>query len=341
MAFAGRYIVATAEAYDEIIKNSGDSEIQLAAIRGKLVVATAAVGAAVQSSPLAGLMDLAVLATLTRAIAERPSTASLYGAAQAANLASVLTIQERDVWSVAELYLTPAQRTELKELSAQWLTENPNQRYAINVEIAQLARKERTGAGKEIIGSVVGVITLDPFTGLDPAVKEVEQTRALAERMFFYMRHMPVLLTWQADSLYLQLMETPPSKALLADTRSVANSTTQFSQATSRFADASSQIAKSVENFRAQLPDQQKTLVEQLNQTIATQRDAALQQATTQLASQQDDLTRNLATVTDSSIDRLYVRARALILLTVGAILAAMIIYRMIVRPRSKPTTPA
>jgi hypothetical protein len=91
-----------------------------------------------------------------------------------------------------------------------------------------------------------------------------------------------------------------------------------------------------------------------LNQTIATQRDAALKQATTQvsaqlatlttqmssqLTTQQDAMTKNLQGVTDASIDRAYLRARSLVLITVGAILGAMLIYRLIVR-RPAPAAP-
>lgn len=336
MAFANRYIASTVDCYDDIIRHTDSPEVQLNAIRGKLVGATSVISAAVQTNPVVGLMDQAVFVTLNRSIAQRPATAQLFGQQHTDKLIAALKKQETDVWSIAAGYLTPDQIAELHKLCEQWLEEHPTQRYAINVDLADFQQQQKKDAsGKQLVSSVFGLITLDPFTGLDPAVREVEQTRIMAERMFFYLRHAPMLLTWQVDSLYLQLLEAPQSKQLLADTARITASTTQFSDATSRFSDATSRVADTVEHFRKQLPEQQATLVEQLNQTIGVQRDAALKQATTQLSSQQDALTKHLNTLSADSIDRLYARARSLILITVGSILCAVVLYRRVLRPKS------
>jgi hypothetical protein len=82
-----------------------------------------------------------------------------------------------------------------------------------------------------------------------------------------------------------------------------------------------------------------------LNQLIATQRDAALKQATTQVSverdatvkqlnttvsAQQAELTRNMQTVIDNSIDRLYARIRSIVLIAAASILAVLLMYRLL-----------
>jgi hypothetical protein len=161
-------------------------------------------------------------------------------------------------------------------------------------------------------------------------------------------------MTWQGDVLFDQMLAQPQMTQLFADTATVAGSTTRFSDATSRFSDASTALAQTVEKFRLEIPVQQAKLVAQLDDLIARQRDGALRQATTQVSMQrdaaiqqlgatvevqQDLMTRNLQTVTDQSIDRLYQRTRSLVLITVGAIVLAVILYRRFAAPRTQRTT--
>jgi len=344
MAFATRYIAAMADVYNRAQQDAKTTDIELAAGRSKVVAGTGAIGHAVETNPLVGLMNMAVMVTVNREIAERPWASEDFGAKDAAAIVAALKLQENDVWAIAGQYLTPAQIEELHQLCAQWLQEHPAQRYAISIRLQDFPQaKHANDPGQQFVSSVFGVVTLNPFTGLDPAVQEVERSRILAERMFFYLRHMPVLISWQADLLYLQMLDQPQIRKALADTTTVAGSTTRFTESTNKFADVSGKFADTIEKFRIQLPEQQSTLVTQLNDLVATQRSAALNQATTQvsvqsdalikqlntsISAQQDAMTKNLQVVTDSSIDRLYQRARSLVLIAVVSILAAFMIYR-------------
>lgn len=148
------------------------------------------------------------------------------------------------------------------------------------------------------------------------------------------------------------MLANPQTKQLLEDTTVIAGSTTRFTQATSRFSDATSEVAdasnrfaNTVEHFRQELPAQQSQLMDQLNKIVATQSQAALHQASTQataltgatvtqlnstVTAQQDLLTQHLQAVMDSSIDRLYWRLRALVLIVGGTCVGAIVLYRLI-----------
>jgi hypothetical protein len=235
---------------------------------------------------------------------------------------------------------------------AQWLAEHPGERYLVGARPEDFPQaKQAEIPGEQFVSSIFGMVTLDPFRGLDPAVKQFEQTRLLAERMFFSLRHMPVLVSWQADLLYLQMLDAPQVRQILAQTGTVAGSTTRFTDSTNKFAAVSGQFADTIEKFRVQLPQQQATLVAQLDGLIAAQRIAALNQATTQVSAQADATIKQLNGttdaiikqlngvgdariqqlngVTDATVDRLYNRARSLVLISVGTILAAFVVYRL------------
>src|SRR5262245_14747538 len=233
------------------------------AVRSKLVAATTAIGHAVELNPLVGLIDMAVMVSINREICEKPWVAEVFGEQEAEVIRRTLKSQEQDIWSIAAPYLTGDQITVLKKLARDWVKDHPNERYAVSVRLQDLpqAQQQQAIPGQQLMNSVFGLVTLDPFSGLDPAVKEVEQSRILAERMFFYLRHMPMLLAWQIEILYMQMLDAPQIKQVLTDTNTVAGSTTRFTDSTNKFADVSARFAKTVEEFRAGLPDQQATLV--------------------------------------------------------------------------------
>jgi hypothetical protein len=361
MGFADRYLSAMADEFDRVRLSAKTPQAAIMAQRLKILAGTDAMGNAVNPNPLVGLIDMALMVTLTHQIAQDKWVGEMFGPETAAALAAALKTQEADVWSTAAPYLTSQQVEEIHQLAVRWRAQHPGQRYIVGARLTDFSEAggssgEGGGQGvgaaagaaaQQIAGSVFSVVTLDPFHGLDPAVKELAESRVLAERLFFYMRHTPILMSWQADLLFDQMLAQPQMMKLFADTTTVAGSTTRFSDATSRFSDASSELAHTVEKFRLQLPEQQTKLVAELNDLVARQREGALQQATTQVSvqreaaiqqlgltvtSQQDLMTRNLQAVSDQSIDRLYQRARALVLITVGSIFLAVILYRLFVR---------
>ena len=370
MNFADRYVAAMAEEYDRAKLAAKTPQAAIMAQRLKILAGAGAMGNACDPNPVVGLMDMAMMATLTYEIAREKWAVEMFGPETADAIVAALKIQQADAWRTAGYYLTPAQIEELHQLTVRWRAAHPEQRYVAGARLADFPEARSGGGGggsdggvvggiaggaAQVAGGVFGLVSLDPFHGLDPAVKEVAESRVLAERLFFYLRHTPVMMTWQADTLFDQMLAQPQMTKLFADTTTVAGSTTRFTEATSRFSDASNSVAQSVEKFRLQLPDQQTKLVAELNDLIARQRDGALREATTQVSAQrdaaiqqlgatvtaqQDLMTRNLQTVTDQSIDRAYQRARALVLITVGAILAAVILYKLFAAARSQSKTP-
>jgi hypothetical protein len=374
MGFANRYLAAMADEFDRARLSAKTPQGAIMAQRLKILAGTDAMGNAVNPNPLVGLMDMALMVTLMHEITQDKWVSETFGPQTAASMAAALKAQEADVWSTAAPFLTAQQVEELHQLAVRWRARHPHQRYVAGARLTDFPEAgggggSRSGGGggvggavggaagaagaaaQQIAGSVFSVVTLDPFHGLDPAVKEVAESRVLAERLFFYMRHTPMLVSWQADLLFDQMLAQPQMVKLFADTTTVAGSTTRFSEATSRFSDASSELAQTVEKFRLQLPEQQTKLVAELNNLVARQREGALQQATTQVSvqreaaiqqlgatvtSQQGLMTKNLQTVSDQSIDRLYQRARSLVLITVGSIFLALMLYRLLVAPRAR-----
>ena len=377
MSFSARYSVAMADLFDRVRQDSPSLEAQEMALRCKLTAGLGAMGNAVNPNPIVGFMDMALKVTLTRQTMEDPWAKGVFGAEHDAMITQTLAAQEADIWNLANNYLNADQIKELKALAQRWREEHPHQRYVGSSRLADFPEAKQNNPANQIAAGIFNLVRLDPFTGLDPAVRQVEESRVLAERMFFYLQNMPVLVSWQTDLLYIQMVSQPQVAQLFKDMSVVSANTTGFTQATAKFADASSNFATTIETFRTQWPEQQATLARQMNdvattqrvaamtqaanditilrdatvkqlndlvavqregalkqagEEIAAQRDAAIKQLNASIIAQQDLLTKNLQTVTDGSIDRLYQRLRSLILIAAGAILGVILIHRLVSR---------
>lgn len=333
-----------ADIYDRMQLTATTPEARLMAQRMKILSGTGAMGNAVDPQPVAGLMDMAIMVRLNRQIAEDPWVAREFGPEAAEALVAVLQRQEQDIWAIAASHVSPERIDELDQLVKRWRDEHPDQRYISGARLADFPESARSGGD-----SVFVLINLDPFHGLDPAVKEVSETRVMAERLFFYLRHMPMLMSWQADTLFDQMVADPEMTKLFGNAATIAGSSKTFTDASAQFSKSSSEVAQSVERFRLQLPDQQRQLVSDLGDLIARQREGAVGQATTQvslhremtiqqlatsIAEQQELMTRNLQLISERSIDHTYQAARSLMLITVGTVLLAFVLYRRLLAPR-------
>ncbi|MCX5688414.1 MAG: hypothetical protein NTV94_01250, partial [Planctomycetota bacterium] len=287
--FSGRFITSMADVYDRVYESATSPEAALMARRAKLQAAHGVLGAATNPNPVAGMMDIAVLVTLIHETSKDHWVAQLFGRESAAMMEEVLARHDEDVWKLIARHFSPEQVAELREVIATWRKENPDQRYVSGVRLAQFPQASRsTSLGGAIAQSIFSIIRLDPFAGLDPAIREVEESRALAERIFFYARNLPLIASWQAEVTVMQLMATPQARQVLENTDQISRSTTRFVEATDKFAAASSDTAATIEHFREQLPAQQATLIEQLNQLVAKQRAEAIKQAFDEIATQRE-----------------------------------------------------
>jgi len=94
--------------------------------------------------------------------------------------------------------------------------------------------------------SVFSLLQVDPLSGLDPAVREIAQTRLFAERALFVTQKMPMLLRWQTELLSVNAVEMPAVQQL------VTNST-QIAASVDRFARVAEQLPRQVSTEREEI----------------------------------------------------------------------------------------
>ena len=340
MGFADRFITAMTGVYDTLERRADTPVAKDAAQQLKTDLALGAISNAVNPRPIAGMIDMVVLVTLLRQIAEAPWTRLMFGP-DAPRLVEVLRRQEADVRSMASQYLTDAQLAELNQLAQQWHRAHPDDRSVSHVHLADLPEANRPPEARgKLPSSVFGLLFFDPTSNLDPAVREIALSRATSERMFFYLQRLPLLLHLQGVGFYRQLLEVPQLARAMQDASAIAGSTTRFAEVSSRFTDI-------VDRFPQQLSDERQQAIRQLSDAIAGQREAAITQAATRIAVQRDQAIKQMAAALrreqqgfvsdleaaiDRSIHRLLKRLAALGLILLVLVPLTALIYRHLSR---------
>lgn len=281
MRFADEYSMTVAQAAEDFADSLGTYEAREAAAAIKLGQAQAAIINAAGQNPTVNALDMVVLATLSRMVAEDYLVGQRFGE-KARPLVEAGHKLETNAWLLAARVLKPDQQQELRELILEWRRQNPHTRYVGSVrlrEFSEAITNARLRTGKP--SSILGLLFLDPMAGLDPTVRAIEETRYLAERAFFYGQRMPQLLAWQAEHLALQLADQPAAREVLTNANRLTTSMQVFAQTATN-----------------------------LSQLVREERNAAIQQVFSNLATERSNILATLASE-EASLRSLLAEARS------------------------------
>jgi hypothetical protein len=199
-------------------------------LRWKIAFGTDICTIASGPNAVVNLLDLTVLASVTRAAAEGYGATNFGDSAQ--SLIAGCRQAETEVWRLAAKILNEQQQSELRQAIETWRRENPHLENILSARAlsfaTQLAPKEE--GPREKPGSVFGLLRLDPLAGLDPATREIAQSRLLAERALFVTQKMPQLLRWQLELLSANTLAEPTVQQLVANTTQLTTAVARVSQ---------------------------------------------------------------------------------------------------------------
>jgi hypothetical protein len=287
MDFADDLTTRLAEAMDDIEERSPTLEGRVVAHRLKYTVAQGATIIAASTNPTIALVDMMVMISLQRNLLEKNIVPRYYGP-EADRLRAVFESAEREIRALTARSLTAEQIAEIDTLIARWLEENPDRRFAAYVRLSDFAAARQAAVQTQAGGrasNVLGLLFIDPLSGLDPTTRELEQTRLFAERAFFYLQRMPVLISWQAELLYIDTVSEPEVRAVLDDVTGVSASIAR--------------ITEEIAAVRTELPEtiaaERAAAIDQMAGVIDEQRQAAIEQALAGLRAEREAMIEQLA----------------------------------------------
>ncbi len=262
--FADRFVSSLSQACDEIAQEAATPAARSEANRLKLSTAHAAWSIAAIRSPIAALLDMIVMVRLQTETVEAYWNPKVFGGSGGA-IVTVLQNADTELQRVARTVFTPEDLKTLSESIEQWRAENPDQVYVTHVRFtnfAWAAGDDASGAKKGSGGSLLGLFLLDPLATLDPATREIEQSRLLAERFFYYMTRLQSLLAWQIEQVYNDLVAQPSTQQVLQDLHG-------FTAAAARFSAATENLPQNLGNV---LSNEREATVEQIQGVLGAER---------------------------------------------------------------------
>jgi len=263
MRFADEYVGRLSDATRRVEGTMTDPKLRLILAGWLLDQANSAYIVAAGENPKLSSLDLLTLATLSRMVTEDSVAQKL--PTPAAKLLPVQRQMEQEAWQLAGPLLSPSQQASVRELFAKWAEQNPGVGKVAFVRFQDFVTDVQVQSGRDpetFAGGLLGVIGIDPLSGLDPAVRQVEQTRLVAERAIFYAQRMPVLLDLQLEAALSRVAATPETQQLLRETSSFTNSAQRFTTVAAGLPDAFAREREAlIGQLSTELTRQQATLL--------------------------------------------------------------------------------
>ncbi|MGE3109594.1 MAG: hypothetical protein AB7G11_14460 [Phycisphaerales bacterium] len=262
LSFVDDFSIRLSAVIDRVDARLPSREARVAAKKLRFTVAQSATLIATNENPKVALLDLTAMLTIQRRLLESTLGPEWFNE-QTEAISAVLGEGETRVRELASRTFTSEQLAELDLLIAQWLERNPDRQYGAYVRLDAFiaARGAAADTPTARTQSLFSLFRVDPLAGLDPATREIERSRLLAERTVFYLQRTPQLLAWQADLFLAQTAGQPAVKDTLADLK--------------RVSDSIQQVTTEMTNLKAELPNM-----------VASERQAAIDQAFDRLAAE-------------------------------------------------------
>ena len=256
MRFADEYAGRSREVINQFQAGLQDPDERLATQNWKVQQASSAYTIASGPNPLSNALDMVVLASLSRMVIDDVWVGEDYGA-RARAVQETYRSLETAAWKLVDGVLSQQHVDQLHQLISQWRANHPDVRSVAYIHFRDFAQNTAAGTDKAGSGSLLSLVGIDPLSNLDPAVKEIAQTRQLAERAIYYVQRAPDLLDMQVERLSYQFAAMPESRMLLTSVDRV-----------SLVGSASNRL---VDNLPDLLDRQREALVAQFTQTLNSQ----------------------------------------------------------------------
>jgi len=222
ISYANRFISSVGQAAFQFEEELPTPEARLVAARRKVYTLSAITEIAAGPNPGAALMDLVVMATLNRIVWEDYWRAQVFGM-PATIIVDAFKKMENDAWNLASQVMTPQQLEELRDLILDWRASNPGMVSVDYIRFSDFGDLGKKPNLKEIqkSGGLLAPIR--------EATRAADEVRTTSERAMFLATKMQLLVGFQAELVYKQLVMQPEVVKVLEDV-------TKFRETTERFA---------------------------------------------------------------------------------------------------------
>jgi hypothetical protein len=232
LRFADNFVVSTSKPA-EFLQRDGQAIKRDELLTIKVILATDVYGLATGSNALANLVGLTVFASVARWRVQDYWLPKVYGVS-AEPMLKALEVREGEIWKIANRVLKSEMLTELREAIQRWRKNSSKpagelEAFASNSLVNEVTKGSRK-AESALPSSVFALLDLDPLAELDPATRELTETRLFAERALFMGQRLPQLIEWQMELLALRTTSTPQVTELISGASQIGSASDRISR---------------------------------------------------------------------------------------------------------------
>ncbi len=263
LRFADEYSTQMVFGFDKLRRGTNALE-PAELLKWKITLETETCSIASGPNAIGNLLDMTVFVTVTRMALEVYWQPKVFGESAQPMLTSCRNA-ETNIWQLTSRVLTPEQQAELRQAIDAWFQQNPLPENVVGARAVGFASQvaEANPAGKARAGSVFSLLMLDPLSSLDPATREIAQTRLLAERALYVTQKIPLLLRWHTELVTITAVQLPAMQQLVSNSTQVAASAERFAGVMEKLP---GQVSTEREEILKALESQEKDLAALVNE---------------------------------------------------------------------------
>lgn len=221
MRYGDRYFARMSLEADRIRDKATTPELRRFATGWKLACQTTVVEIAVGPNAVENLLDMMVLASLTREEFETYWVPEYLGEDLGQGLLKASRMLEEEIWEDSKRVLTPEQQNDLRALIHEWNQQHPDQHYFWGIRFAGFTDQRAIELQQvEETGGLLGEIAQTRETAVE--------MREFGERVMYYMQRAPNLTRLQAEFGLREMLNTPEAVQLLDNTERLTRSTERY-----------------------------------------------------------------------------------------------------------------
>jgi hypothetical protein len=233
LQFADTFITSVSQALEHLKKPDGSAINRFDQVRLKSRLTTDMIALVSGSNQLGNLVEALVYVESLRIGIEAtwlPSANNI----NELPLLTVLRQRQDNLREIARDVLTTTRMAQLQAAIEDWRKNRSSTDFdlgtfasfsLVNEVIAHTESKSAQASN-----NVFALLDLDPLAGLDPAARELTETRLFGERALFLGKRMPQLMEYQMELLTMRTSEAPEVQTMVANTTQFATAADRLSQ---------------------------------------------------------------------------------------------------------------
>jgi hypothetical protein len=328
MSLSDDLMYNTADACAQVIQRTNRADSREFCANVRLGTAISAVSAATSQNARVGVADLMTLAMLQRLTLESPEAFAALDEPDRLLLHDALATSEATIWSRAHEEVTGQQIEELRKLVLEWRAKHPDRLSVTQARLQEFDSLRQSRASNrddnlsDSDSSILRLLRIDPMSGLDPATRQIYETRLFAERQAFWAQRLPMVLGWQMELTSARLLDSPSVTSVLQNSSTISSTARDFSETVKL-------IASAYQSMLALIPKERQAAIEQLNVDLGNNLQMTVDQMNRDLDSQRTQTLAEAEATSQRLVDHMAMRTFWVIAGAAAAIALIAFGYRL------------